>query len=264
MPEPPARNQESGIEFIDGELRVAWSAAERSISVFSAKEKQAFFQVPDAAAIPTWEQATPFRRVMHWWASDEGLQLVHAAAIGTPAGGVLLVGKGGSGKSTTALACVGSRLGYAADDYCLLSSGHPPQVHSLYGSGKAGTGSKARLPKLRAAFDASRLHEQDKTVIFVEEHSPDAILRSFPVRGIVVPRITGGETHKLERISRSEALRALAPSTLFQMPGDQSKSLTRLASIVRQLSCWSLSIGEDPGNVPALLEKLSTSRGSFQ
>ncbi len=256
MPEPPERNGSTGIDFIDGELRVAWSIAERSFSVFCANSKLAFFRVPDAYALPAWEQAAPFRRILHWWASQQGLQMVHAAAVGTPAGGILLVGKGGSGKSTTALACVGSHLGYAADDYCLLSPGPDPQVHSLYGSGKADPGAAARLPNLRPAFERSRLHEQEKAVIFVNEHDPDSILRSFPLRGIVVPRIVEGGAHSIEQIPKSDALRALAPSTLFQMPGDQAKSLARLASIVRQLPCWSLSVGKNPAQALSRLEQL--------
>lgn len=256
MLEPPSRTGSTGIEFIDGELRVAWSIAERSLSVFSASSKLAFFRIPDARTVPAWEQAAPFRRILHWWASKEGLQMVHAAGVGTPAGGVLLVGKGGSGKSTTALACVGSQLGYAADDYCLLSPGIVPKAHSIYGSGKADANSIVRLPKLQTAFESSQLREQKKSVIFVEEHIPDTILRSFPLRGIVVPRVTGGNTHSVERISKSEAFRAMAPSTLFQMPGDQPKSLARMASMTRQLPSWSLSIGEDPGQIPSLLDKL--------
>lgn len=256
MPQPPDRTGSTGIEFIDGELRVAWSIAEQSFSVLSTNSKLAFFRALDASALPAWEQAAPFRRILHWWASKQNLQMVHAAAVGTPDSGLLLVGKGGSGKSTTALACIGSRLGYAGDDYCLLSPGPNPQVHSLYGSGKADSGAAARLPRLHPAFESSRLHEQEKAVIFVHDHVPESILRSFPLRGIVVPRIVEGGTCKIEKIPKSDALRAMAPSTLFQIPGDQAKSLARLASIVRQLPCWSIYLGENPCEAPARLEQL--------
>ena len=40
--------------------------------------------------------------------SDRNLQYVHAGAVGNKNGGILLVGKGGSGKSSTALACLKS------------------------------------------------------------------------------------------------------------------------------------------------------------
>ena len=88
--------------------------------------------------------------------------MVHAAAVGDESGGVLLVGRGGSGKSTTALSCLGTQVGYLADDYCLVEMVEGPRVHSLYTSGKANRGSIARLPRLRAAFAASTLWEESK------------------------------------------------------------------------------------------------------
>ena len=123
---------------------------------------------------------------MHWWSAGLGLQLVHGAAVGTEAGGVLLIGRSGAGKSTQALACVGSSLGYAADDYCLVEIGPAVRGHSLYGSGKANAASIAMLPHLAEAFRASPIDFQGKSIIFIAEHAPEAILRCFPLRAIVL------------------------------------------------------------------------------
>ena len=41
------------------------------------------------------------RSILHWWMEQNGKQLIHAAAVGTEAGGVLLPGRGGTGKSST-------------------------------------------------------------------------------------------------------------------------------------------------------------------
>ena len=43
------------------------------------------------------------RALFHWIMEDRGRALVHAAAVGRSDGGLLIVGRGGSGKSTTAL-----------------------------------------------------------------------------------------------------------------------------------------------------------------
>jgi hypothetical protein len=45
-----------------------------------------------------------------------------------------VAGKGGSGKSTTALACLDSPLVYASDHYCSLTNEPAPYVYSLYDS----------------------------------------------------------------------------------------------------------------------------------
>ena len=51
-------------------------------------------------------------------------------------GAVLLVGKGHSGKSTAALACLAAGMNYLSDDYCFVTTSPPFHVQSLYCSGK--------------------------------------------------------------------------------------------------------------------------------
>lgn len=236
----------SGLEYTDGPIRIAWGLQDQSLQAYKAEQQLALFWVPDEARLATWERGAPFRRVFHWWSASIGLQLVHGAAVGTEAGGVLLVGRGGSGKSTTALACVGSSLDYLADDYCLVEPGLPPRVHSLYGSGKADAASIARLPRLADAFRASPIDQQGKSIIFISAHFPRAMARSFPLRAIVVPRIVAGPACRAAVLQRGEALRSLAPSTLFQMPGDRMSSLARMRDLIRDLPCWQVEVGNDP------------------
>ncbi len=243
---PELEKGRSGLEYTDGPIRVAWGLDDPSLQAYKAERQLALFWVPDAAKLAAWEQGAPFRRIFHWWSARIGLQLVHGAAVGTGVGGVLLVGRGGSGKSTTALACVGSSLDYVADDYCLIEPGLHPRVHSLYGSGKADTASIARLPRLADAFRTSPIDQQGKSIIFITEHFPRAVARSLPLRAIVVPRIVAGPTCRAVVLTRGEALRALAPSTLFQMPGDRASSLARMSALIRGLPCWQLDVGSNP------------------
>lgn len=253
MVEPDRSARHGGIDFIDGPVRIAWEPEQRGFSAFSIARGLALMRVPDAKTLPSWEQAAPLRRILHWWAATRGLQLVHAAALGDREGGVLLVGRGGSGKSTTALACIGSPIGYAGDDYCLISTEGKPRVHALYRSGKADHASVARLPRLAAAFAASTLEGEGKSVIFVDA---EAMIGSFPLRAIVVPRIEQFGGCRLDPLSRAETLRALAPSTLFQMPGDRRDSLARLANLIRHLPCWQLTVGPEIEDVQDLLKDL--------
>jgi hypothetical protein len=155
-PEPPGSPGRVGLDFVDGPVRLAWEPSRRALSGYDPARRLGLVRFPDASNVEAWERSAPARRVLHWWAADHGCQLVHASAVGTPDGGVLLAGRGGSGKSTTALACIGSGLGYAADDYCLVSPGGERRVHSLYGTGKADAGSIERLPRIRAGRGGRR------------------------------------------------------------------------------------------------------------
>lgn len=230
----------------DGEVTLTWDAPGGPIFAYHRDEHRAWAVFGAAHNLPAWEQATPFRRVLHWWAADQGLQLVHAAAVGYAAGGVLLVGRSGSGKSTTALACMEAGLQFAGDDYCLLASGEPPWVHGLYLSGKGDTRTAALLPGLSASFASSPLRMDGKSIVFADEFRPAGVCAGFPLRGIVVPRLTGESGSGLAPIRPAEALRALAPSTLLQMPGRRAGGLARLAAIVHRLPARELRLGSDP------------------
>lgn len=260
LPDVTPESSRCGVDYIDGPVRVALGLDDGSLQAYDPACRVALFRIPDIAGLAVSEQGAPFRRILHWWSAGLGLQLLHGAAVGRETGGVLLVGRGGSGKSTTALACVGTSLGHAADDYCLLEPGAPPRIHSIYGSGKADARSITKLERLAEAFRASPIDQHGKSVIFIAEHIPGAVLQSFPLRAIVVPSIVSGSTCRIEALSRGEALRALAPSTLFQMPGDRADSLTRMSALVRQLPCFRLYVGENPASAGPFLEDIIAGR----
>lgn len=208
------------------------------------------------AAVPPWERATPFRRILGWWAAEQGLQLVHAAAVGYPTGGVLLVGPSGSGKSTTALACLEAGLGFAGDDYCLLDPGDQTWVNGIYLSGKGDAHTAVLLPRLRTTFARSPLITDSKSILFADDVRPDGVCPRFPLRGIVVPRLSAELTSRLAPLSRAAALRALAPSTVMELPGDRAGALSRLATIVRDLPAWELTLGPAPAAAAGLIKDL--------
>src|SRR5919108_663718 len=115
-------------------------------SVLTTEADRGWFWMPDATALPYWDYTAPFRHLLSWWLDAEGFRHVHGGAVGTAEGGVLLVGPGGSGKSTTALASLlDERLRYAGDDYVAVGSGPAPAVHSLYCSGKVHPEDLSRL-----------------------------------------------------------------------------------------------------------------------
>ena len=107
------------------------------VSLFDPVRSVALYWTHDVARIPIWDWGTPLRVILNEWAKLHGLFLAHSGAVGLPDGGVIFAGKSGSGKSTSALACLGhGALLYAGDDYSLLSVTAEPRVHSLYCSAK--------------------------------------------------------------------------------------------------------------------------------
>ena len=87
--------------------------------------------IRDGTAVPEFERAAPLRTMLSWYARGSDCELMHAATVGRSDGSVLLVGGGGSGKSTCAIACLESPLSFIADDYVIVSPDHPdPYAHS--------------------------------------------------------------------------------------------------------------------------------------
>lgn len=239
----------------DGSTVLTWDAPDGPLFVYDRTRRHAWALFSSLTTL-SWERATPFRRILHWWTADHGLQLVHAAAVGHATGGLLLVGRSGSGKSTTALACLEAGLGFAGDDCCLLAPGEPTQVHSLYLSGKADARAATLLPGLRQAFADPPLTIDGKAVLFADQIRPEGVCTGFPLRGIVVPRITRESRSRLSPIRPADALRALAPSTILQMPGNRGVGLKRLAAIVRHLPAWELALGSVPAAAAGTIQDL--------
>src|SRR5436189_5670577 len=117
------------------------------MAAFDRSTRQAWYWLVDSDAVHYWDRSTPLRQLIHWWAETKGLQVVHAGAVGASDGGVLVTGPGGSGKSTTTLACIEDGLAFAGDDTVLVAD-DPPWVHSLYGSGKLEVDHVGRFPGL--------------------------------------------------------------------------------------------------------------------
>ena len=92
------------------------------VTMFDTTSRAGVVWAPAALELPWWERAAPLRAALCWASVQPGQHFVHGGAVGGPAGGVLLAGRGGSGKSTLALACVEHGMGYAGDDYVLVTT----------------------------------------------------------------------------------------------------------------------------------------------
>ena len=107
------------------------------------------YWVPDGNRAPPWEQAAPFRGISSsTWVARHGRRYVHGAAVGIGGRAALIVGPGGSGKSTTALTCFAAGMDYAGDDYCIVD----PASTSVFALVPLG---QAPSPRISAVFRGS-------------------------------------------------------------------------------------------------------------
>lgn len=134
-PPPPPRSREDFTArgniwgFDSARYRSAYHWGDGSVNVLDRQTRQAVYWVPSHRDPPAWVVASPLRSILHWWMELNGRQLVHAAAVGHDGRAVLIPGRGGSGKSSTSLACLPGRSGFHSGR--LSRSGAGPRANRI-------------------------------------------------------------------------------------------------------------------------------------
>jgi hypothetical protein len=257
MPPPPwpwgafVRNE----VYVGDRFKVVYNGDSGSLIMYDAAARQAIFWIREAENVPYYETGAPLLPAMHWWLESRNRQLVHAGAVATTDGGILLAGRGGSGKSTTALACLMDGFEFASDDYCVLETSNPVRVHSIYCSAKLAADSRNRLPGVAGAIHRPGA-SAEKALYLMNRPSAGRIAESFDLRAILLPRVAGTRETTVKPISPALALRALAPSTMFQLAGAGSRVFHVLASIIRRVPCFEISVGHDLARIPVAIRAL--------
>lgn len=235
--------------------RAVYQPGPRALSALDGEHNRAWYWVERAGNLGFWEQAKPLRHLLEWWLAQSGRQTVHGAAVGVPEGGVLLVGKGGSGKSTTALACLASNdLLYAGDDYVAVSTEPSPWVHSLYSSGNVHPDNLHRVPHLRSELaNAERLATQ-KAVFYAVRRFGARTTAGFPLRAVFISNVSPGRRDsRIIPTTRAAALTALAPSTIFQSHPSGQQALGAMREALERVPAYVLELGCDVAAIPPLI-----------
>jgi hypothetical protein len=236
-------------------VQVGYQTEPNALSVLDTTSGTAWYWARDFSRLPYWDRATPFRHLLNWWLSSRGLLLGHGAAVGRATGGALLAGKGGSGKSTSALACLDSALRFAGDDYVALDPSTPAWAHSLYRSAKLVPRDVSRFPHLTPLLANGERLPSEKAVLYLDGEAQGPTIAGFPLRAILLPKITGARARILQA-APSDVLQALAPSTIFQLHPPRPDALSALARLVRTVPGYVLEMGRDLRSIPVAIARL--------
>lgn len=248
--------------FFDERFQSIFQWGSHSLVMLDVERNEAVYWVGAAEQIPYFEMAAPFRLLLHGWLTSRGVELVHAAAVGSADGCVLVVGKAGSGKSWTALSSLAVGLRLLADDYCLVCSGTPARVSSVYSAAKTHANALDHLPFLPGMVSNPNRPDDDKAVYFLHEHVPDCLMLEADLRTILIPRRTRGGAAALSPASRAVALAALAPSTILQLPAAGEQTLERLTELVNDVPSYFLDVGSELGTIGPAISKLLEPRSA--
>jgi hypothetical protein len=213
--------------------------------------------VTSASVLPLWEAGAPLRRQLSWALGPEVL-FVHAAAVGSADGAALIIGPSGSGKSSTALACLRAGMGFLSDDFCLVR-GDPPVVHRLHATARLHDEDVRHVDDfVEPAVSGASLREFDpgaKALFLLYESRREQIVSSAPVRAVVVPQRGGGHGPGLELLRPAEALRLVAPHALWQMSLEPDVELAGLRRLLMAVPAFRLRLSDDRSANPALVQQ---------
>lgn len=193
---------------------------------------------------PAWESSGPLRAFLHWAYEGMGMRLAHAATVGIGGRGVLLAGSGGSGKSGTTLAGIANGMSSVGDDYVLLDREPSRKAHAVFATMKQDVRGFQRV-KLNPDQFGGELNWQNKIEFDPTRIHPQSLTDSMEIVSILLPKIAHQARTTLEPARPAEAMLALAPSGLFQMPGCAASGVRFFSNFVRSLPVFQLCLSED-------------------
>jgi hypothetical protein len=226
-----------------------------SWQVFDPAARVGVQSLPTPLGIPEWETASPLRLFLHWAYASIGLRLTHAATLGIGGNGALVVGASGSGKSGTTIAGLLNELDSVGDDFVVVALNPAPEAFRIFRTLKQ---DDAGLRRAGLALSPRALNWRGKV-----EFDPAEISRPLCERmalsALLIPRIAHAERTRIEPASAQEAALALAPSGVFQLPGDALSGFRFFADLTRRLPAFHVHLSENPREIAGVIGDFLTS-----
>ncbi|MCE9629705.1 MAG: hypothetical protein K8S94_03160 [Planctomycetia bacterium] len=191
--------------------------------------------------------AQPAHVAIGSWIAAGGQFLMHAAGVALGDRGVLLVGAGGRGKTTTSLACSLAGFSFLGDDLCVVapdaSAAGRHTIHGLYATAKLNADSRARLD----VGDWPVLGTTPKGKTVVAAASAVSFERSARLVAIVAVRPEESAPYVPQPVSPTAAWKLLAHAStpVLGCAGTSQSWLTGLSRLARDVPMLSLEVGWD-------------------
>jgi len=218
--------------------------------------------LPSPLGLPPWELASPLRLFLHWAYAASNLRLTHAATLGLDGRGALIVGASGSGKSATTLAGLVNGLESVGDDYVLVESGSRVVAHPVFAVLKQDREGLRRARVTMADVERTRLNWQGKIELDAAACFPGGLAEQLEIFALLIPEIARARRTSLQPVTIHEAALALAPSAVFQLPGDSAEGFRFVADLVRRLPAFRLRLSEDPVEIAGAIASFLAAEGA--
>jgi hypothetical protein len=215
--------------------------------------------VTAAGRLSLYERGKPLHYLLSLWHNDRKAYVIHAGLVARNGDGVLFLGPGGAGKSTSALACFCHGFQYLADDCVALESVEDGGFlgHSVYSAPWLQPAHLVEFPTLAAHAICGRLPGEAKAFVPLGRLHPERLARVATIRALALPRVVRARASRLRAASKGEALLAVAPSSIVLFaPSPGAEGLRVLARLVERVPTYWLELGSDLETIAGCVESV--------
>jgi len=93
-------------------------------------------------------------------------------------------------------------------------------------------------------------------MVYLEQYQPAKLIRSFPLRAILLPVVTGRRETSLAPGSAVEAMHAIAQTCLLHLPYHREAILRKVGNLSRAVPVYRLLAGTDLAEIPRRILEL--------
>lgn len=205
-----------------------------------------------------FDRGKPLHALIGVWLNDLQMPFLHGGVIVNRASGVLLCGSGGSGKSTTAIACLEEGWEYLGDDAVAIEQTDTKKfiAHSIYASTTLEPDHMQNFGRLIPHAIQGSNPGEDKDLVIVSKLYPGQLKRSAVIKALVIPKVTDKSIPRIFPIKKIKALLAMAPSSILYLPNAGDSYLNLLGNITQSVPCYSLELGKDISMIPECMSSI--------
>ena len=184
-----------------------------------------------------------------------GRQLVHAAAVGHQGSGILMPGRGGSGKSSTSLACLLAGMDFLGDDYLAVALDPEPRAYRLYSTAKLDRENLNSYPELRSRCRMVLRESFSKAVLYLDDAYASQLQESLPLKLVLRPSIAAQAETTLAGIEAREIESAFSVETLLHLPHADAHTVEFLDRVAREIPRAAILLGSDRARIPIAIKE---------
>lgn len=240
----------------NGHLRIHWT--EQAGPAMSSDESRGIWHLHDRAKgvglywirsardLPFWEAASPLRHHIHWISMEKAQGMLHAAVVSAGSGGAMLVGRGGSGKSTMTAAALRRGWRVTGDDFVLVTLDPAPESYPLYDMIKLSGMAESLFDEFSTeALNPDRLPDE-KMLARISGGETGGFADRLPITAAFALRLTGAERSAIQKTSSFEIVSAVAASSSVILRTGFRETFAFTSALARKIPCYRFDVGSNP------------------